>query len=131
MFLFFFSPEALRFGLKPLIWVQKFSQRKELRMKTWILFAGLAVLAAGAVAKDGEVDVFLPIPEKKVIMVKNFRDADLNHNDRVTLDEFMAQRILWAKRKGVPADRKQIEKMFIKKDTDRNGELTPSEYRLR
>lgn len=99
-------------------------------MKTWILFAGLAVLAASAVAKD-EVDVFLPIPEKKVIMVKNFRDADLNDNGRVTLDEFMAQRILWAERKGVPPDKKQIEKIFIKKDTDRNGELTPSEYRLR
>jgi hypothetical protein len=100
-------------------------------MKTWTLFAGLAVLAAGAVAKDGEVDVFLPIPEKKVIMVKNFRDADLDNNERVTLDEFMAQRILWAERKGVPADKKQIEKIFIKKDTNRNGELTPSEYRLR
>ena len=100
-------------------------------MKTWELFAGLAVLAACAVAKDGEVDVFLPISEKKVIMIKNFRDADVNHNERVTLDEFMAQRILWAERKGVPADREKIEKIFIKKDTDRNGELTPTEYRLR
>jgi hypothetical protein len=104
-------------------------QRKDLRMKTWTLFTGLAVLATCTVAQ--EIDVFLPIAEKKVILVKNFRDADINQNERVTRDEFMAQRILWAQRKGIPADRKQIEKIFIKKDTDRNGELTPSEYRLR
>ena len=99
-----------------------------LRMKTWKLFAGLAVVAVSAVAEED--DVFLPETEKRVIITKNFRDADLNGNGRLTKDEFTTQRVLWAQRRGVPPNLRKIEKMFLKKDVNKDGELSPDEYRL-
>ena len=100
-------------------------------MKTWKLFAGLAVLAACAFAQQDDSMVFLPKVEKQRIPIKNFFDADTNHNGQVTLEEFMAQRIRWAEQTKTPVDEEQVKKIFLNKDTNRTGELTPEEYRLR
>ena len=90
-------------------------------MKIRNLFAVLIFLAGHAAAEDST----LPLP------VKNFRDADVNRNGQVTRAEFMAQRALWAKQKGFPHNVKQSELIFINKDRNKNGELTPEEYRAR
>ncbi len=100
-------------------------------MKIRNLFAVLIFLAGRAAAEDST----LPLPvknfEDSTLPVKNFRDADVNRNGQVTRAEFMAQRALWAKQKGFPHNVKQSELIFINKDRNKNGELTPEEYRAR
>jgi hypothetical protein len=98
-------------------------------MKIRNLFAALFLLAGCAAAEDS--DIFLPEIEKLDRPVKNFMDADVNRNGQVTRDEFMAQRALWAKQKGSPHDEKQSEQIFLNKDRNKDGELTPEEYKAR
>ena len=98
-------------------------------MKIWTRFAVLAFFASCAVAQDA--DVFLPEVITPRRPVKNFLEADVNRNGQVTKEEFMNQRARWAKKKGVPHNEKQSEQIFLNKDRDKNGELTPKEYRLR
>lgn len=98
-------------------------------MKIWKLCAALAFSTSCAVA--GDADVFLEEIIEPRRPVKNFREADVNRNGQVTRDEFMAQRARWAQKKGSPHNEKQSEQIFLNKDRNKNGELTPAEYRLR
>ncbi len=62
---------------------------------------------------------------------KNFIWADTNRNGMVTKAEFIAQRALWAKQKGLTHNEVQTEQVFLNKDKNKDGELTPKEYRQR
>jgi len=98
-------------------------------MKIWKLCAVLAFSASCAVA--GDSDVFLSEITKPPRPIKNFLDADVNRNGQVTKKEFMDQRALWAKKRGSTHNEKQSEQIFLNKDRNKDGELTPEEYRLR
>lgn len=98
-------------------------------MKIWKLYVVLAFSVSCAVA--GDSDVFLPEMTKPPRPVKNFREADVNRNGQVTKDEFMAQRTRWAQKRGSKHNEKQSQQVFLNKDRNKDGELTPEEYRLR
>ncbi|MBI9020179.1 MAG: hypothetical protein JEZ10_02850 [Verrucomicrobia bacterium] len=62
---------------------------------------------------------------------KNFVWADTNRNGSITIEEFIAVRAVWAEQRGSQRDDAQAERIFLNKDRNKDGELSPEEFRLR
>lgn len=86
-------------------------------MKKLITLSFLALTVATGVAE--------------IAPTENFVWADTDRNGSIIMEEFLAQRALWAKQRGTPHNVKQSEKIFFNKDRNKDGELSPEEYRLR
>jgi len=86
-------------------------------MNKWIILSLLALTASAGFAE--------PAP------TKNFVWADTNRNGSITIAEFIAVRAGWAEQRGEPRDDAQAERVFLNKDRNKDGELSPEEFRLR